>query len=107
MSFNVENLFDTEHTPGHEDYTFLPMGLKLMDPKMKEGCLKSNDSPYRRNECLTYDWTNEALDTKLTNLSKVILTVDDNGPDNLMLIEVESMKVLNQLNKDYLKKPNM
>ncbi|HEX7675696.1 MAG TPA: endonuclease/exonuclease/phosphatase family protein [Bdellovibrio sp.] len=102
MSFNMENLFDTVHTPGHEDYTYLPLALKQSDPAMREGCIKSNDSERRRNECLSTNWTPEALDKKLTNISKVVLGVDGNGPDNLMIMEIESDVVLKQLN-DHLK----
>ncbi|HWU43334.1 MAG TPA: hypothetical protein VN132_07850, partial [Bdellovibrio sp.] len=71
MSFNMENLFDTVHTEGHEDYTFLPAAVKQADPKMRQGCLDSSDSAYRRDECLSTNWTEEALQKKLTNISKV------------------------------------
>lgn len=106
MSFNMENLFDTVHTPGHEDYTFLPLSLKQSDAKLREGCTSTTDSDYRRKECLNYNWTPEALDKKLTNISKVVLDVDGNGPDNLMIMEIESEVVLNQLNKEHLQKAN-
>ncbi|QDK38245.1 endonuclease/exonuclease/phosphatase family protein [Bdellovibrio sp. NC01] len=106
MSFNMENLFDTVHTPGHEDYTYLPKSVKQSDPAMREGCMKANDSSYRRNECFGTDWTPEALDKKLTNISKVVLDVDGNGPDNLLIMEIESDVVLHKLNTEYLKKAN-
>lgn len=103
MSFNMENLFDTVHTEGHEDYTYLPLYVKQGDPKMRQGCVDSTDSDYRRNECLSTNWTPEALDKKLTNISKVVLDVDGQGPDNLMIIEIESDVVLHKLNTEYLK----
>jgi len=102
MSFNMENLFDTVHTEGHEDYTFLPAAVKQADPKMRQGCLDSSDSAYRRDECLSTNWTEEALQKKLTNISKVVLGVDGNGPDNLLIMEIESDRVLTQLNKEHL-----
>lgn len=104
MSFNMENLFDTEHTPGHEDYTFLPMALKLSDSALRDGCRTSSDSDKRREECMNTDWTPQALEKKMTNISKVVLGVDDSGPDNLMIMEIESEKVLGQLNKNHLEK---
>lgn len=99
MSFNVENLFDTVKTAGHDDETFLPVYMKKGDAKLRTACVKNNDSSYRQNECLTTDWSPDALDKKLTNISKVVLGVDNNGPDNLMLIEIESDVVLKQLNE--------
>lgn len=104
MSFNMENLFDTVHTEGHEDYTYLPLAVKQADAKMRQGCMDSNDSKRRQQECLTTDWTDEALNKKLTNISKVVLDVDGNGPDNLMIMEIESDRVLTQLNKEHLQK---
>lgn len=106
MSFNVENLFDTVKTPGHNDETYLPLAMKQADPKLRAACEANNDSSYRRNECLSTDWNPEVLHKKMTNLSKVILGVDGKGPDNLMIIEIESDVVLTQLNKEYLKDAN-
>ncbi len=102
MSFNMENLFDTVHTEGHEDYTFLPIYVKQGDPKMRQGCIDTTEAGYRRSECLSTNWTPEALEKKLTNISKVVLDVDSNGPDNLLIMEIESDVVLNQLNKEHL-----
>lgn len=106
MVFNVENLFDTVKTPGHNDETYLPLAQKKRDPKLRKACEDNNDSIYRRNECLGTDWTPEALELKLQNVSKVILGVDGKGPDNLMLVEIESDVVLGQLNQDFLKEAN-
>lgn len=106
MNFNVENLFDTVKTPGHNDETYLPLAMKKRDASLRKACEENNDSTYRRNECLGTDWTPEVLEAKLKNIAQVILGVDGNGPDNLMLIEIESDVVLNQLNKEYLQKAN-
>ncbi|MGE5085360.1 MAG: endonuclease/exonuclease/phosphatase family protein [Bacillota bacterium] len=102
MSFNMENLFDTVKTPGHNDETFLPRYMKEGDKSLRDACAKENDNSYRLNECLTTNWTPDALDTKLTNISKVVMDVDGRGPDNLMIMEIESDVVLKQLN-DHLK----
>ncbi|WP_374030098.1 endonuclease/exonuclease/phosphatase family protein [Bdellovibrio bacteriovorus] len=103
MSFNVENLFDTTHDKDREDWTYLPRSLKLQDPDVRKGC-EQNDSAYRRSECLSTDWNETQLDKKLTNLTQVVLDVDGNGPDVLMLIEVENENVLNIWNAKYLQK---
>lgn len=106
MIFNVENLFDTVKTPGHFDETYLPLAVKAADPKLRAACVANNDSAFRRNECLGTDWTPEILSKKMNNLAKVIMDVDGKGPDVLMLVEVESDVVLNQLNKDHLAAAN-
>src|SRR5438445_7890779 len=76
MSFNMENLFDTVHTEGHEDYTYLPLYVKQGDPKMRQGCITSTDSDYRRNKGWSTNWTQEALEKNFTNISKVVLNVN-------------------------------
>ena len=35
MSYNVENLFDTVHDQGKEDYTYLPLSLKQKSPEIQ------------------------------------------------------------------------
>lgn len=103
MVFNVENLFDTTHDADRNDFTYLPLSAK-QDPAIRQACKDNNDSAYRLSECLSTDWSEAQLDKKLQNLSKVVLGVDGNGPDVLMLIEVENENVLNIWNKKYLEK---
>ncbi|MEK2645874.1 endonuclease/exonuclease/phosphatase family protein [Bdellovibrio sp. BCCA] len=105
MSFNVENLFDTVHDEDRNDYAYLPYMVKKTNPKYQQACKEINaDNSYRLNECLSTDWNDAQLDQKLKNLSEVVLNVDTNGPDVLMLIEVENINVLNIWNKNYLQK---
>ncbi|MNJ94703.1 Endonuclease/Exonuclease/phosphatase family protein [compost metagenome] len=104
MSFNVENLFDTVHDEGKEDYTYLPLAKKNT-AEVQAAC-KKQDSSYRRNECLGLNYDEAGLQKKMTNIASVVLGVDGNGPDNLLLIEVENDNVLGQLNKNYLTKAN-
>jgi endonuclease/exonuclease/phosphatase family metal-dependent hydrolase len=106
MSFNVENLFDTVHDQDRNDFTYLPLMTKKVTPEYQKGCKENNDSAYRLNECLSTDWNELQLDTKLKNLTKVVLGVDGKGPDVLMLIEVENENVLNIWNKKYLQDAN-
>jgi endonuclease/exonuclease/phosphatase family metal-dependent hydrolase len=72
-NWNVENLFDTVDDPNvSSDEEFTPDGPK--------------------------HWTDERLDTKLSNLAAIICKMNDNrGPDVLGLCEVENRKVVEML----------
>lgn len=97
MTYNVENLFDTTHDEGKDDYTFLPLKLKKTHPEYLAAC-KKNQSPYRQKECLETDWSDEILETKLTRLAESIGQINNGqGPDIQILEEVENLHVLNML----------
>lgn len=98
MTFNVENLFDTKHDAGTNDYTFLPLAAK-QSPEAKAECNK-NDRDYYRQQCLETDWNDDVLDKKLTRVAAVIQQINDGrGPDIQILAEVENENVLNMLRK--------
>lgn len=72
MVYNVENLFDQHHDEGTFDQEYM-------------------------------DQTEEEIQAKLLNLSRVILSVEQGqGPDVLMLAEVENIKILKRLNSEPL-----
>jgi endonuclease/exonuclease/phosphatase family metal-dependent hydrolase len=97
MTYNVENLFDTLHDDGKEDYTFLPLIRKERDPKIRAHCYKISNPKYR-NECFTLDWSAPVLLNKIRNLSKVIKNADrGRSPDILILQEVENINALQKL----------
>jgi len=97
MTYNVENLLDTTHDEGKDDYTFLPLKLKKTHPECLAAC-KKNQSPYREKECLETDWSDEILETKLTRLAESIGQINNGqGPDIQILEEVENLHVLNML----------
>lgn len=76
-SWNLENLFDTIDDPGKNDEEFLPGSKK--------------------------DWTDERLDKKLSNLAKVIHSMNNNkGPDILGVCEVEHESLLKEMISKYL-----
>ena len=76
-SWNLENLFDTMDDPGKNDEEFLPGSKK--------------------------DWTAERLDKKLSNLAKVIRSMNNNrGPDILGVCEVEHESLLKEMISKYL-----
>lgn len=101
MTFNVENLFDTEHDKGKEDYTFLPLAKKK-SAAHKKICDKIK-VPRWKDDCLLKDWSEELLKEKLTRIAGTIKQVGNGqGPDVLFLQEVENKGVLERLNKEFL-----
>lgn len=102
MNFNVENLFDNIHDDNRDDQTYLPLARKQSD-EHKTLCGKMTQINYR-DECLKLDWSDEVITAKLKNLSQVILGVDGQGPDIMIMEEVENDRILGRLNKEYLAK---
>lgn len=79
--WNLENLFDTSDDPNITDEEFLPNGAK--------------------------EWTEERLDKKMYNLSRIIRTIGNgNGPDLLGVCEVENELILRRMVKEYLSDKN-
>ncbi|GIL18561.1 MAG: endonuclease [Oligoflexia bacterium] len=102
MAYNVENLFDTEKDENRKDWEYLPLSLKAsLNAKAYCDTLKSS---YQQKECLEKDWNEEILKKKMSQLADSILQVRDQGPDILMLEEVENIKILKRFNKEYLQK---
>lgn len=98
MTFNVENLFDTKHDEGKDDYTFLPLAMKNT-PEVRAACEKASTAGYRR-ECLKLDWSEDTLEKKLTRVADTIQQIDNGrGPDIQILVEVENQNVLDMLAK--------
>lgn len=102
MIFNVENLFDNIHDDNRDDQTYLPLAKKQTD-EHKALCGKMTQIHYR-DECMKLDWSDEVVTAKLKNVSQVILGVDGQGPDILVMEEVENDRILGRLNKEYLAK---
>lgn len=102
MQFNVENLFDTIHDAGTEDYTNLPLSEKKK-PEIQKFCSEIKNSFYKE-ECYNKDWNDDILKFKLNQLGKVIRHVDQGqGPDVLLVEEVENLNVLTMLAQGELK----
>lgn len=101
MTFNVENLFDTQDDPGKDDKTFLPLAAKQSEAHIAECNLIAVDR--WREQCLDWDWNETVLDYKLRVVAEAILQVDNGrGPDILALQEVENMGILERLRTEYL-----
>lgn len=91
MSYNVENLFDSEHDPGKNDIEFLPLREKRSQ-KMRDLCQGDE-------ECLDKDWSEFVVSRKLKAISDVILQIHGQGPDILILQEIENKKILARLSR--------
>lgn len=102
MTYNVGNLFDTQHDLGKHDDTFLPLNRK-QNKAHKDRCaeLTSEDE---RQACLDWDWVDNVLDEKLKRLTEVLKLVNNGlGPDVLLLQEIENRIVLDRWLKNFLK----
>ncbi|MGB5689699.1 MAG: endonuclease/exonuclease/phosphatase family protein [Woeseiaceae bacterium] len=101
MSFNVQNLFDTVDDPGKDDKAYLPLAAK-QNAEHIEACNEIEVASWR-DECLTLDWSDAALDHKLGVLAATIRQVNDGrGADIIALQEVENIAVLERLRNEYL-----
>jgi len=102
MQFNVENLFDNIHDEGTEDYPYLPLSEKSK-PAAKKFCSEIKSAFYK-SECFEKDWSDEQVKFKLAQVAKTIRFVDNGqGPDNLLMEEVENIRILNRLVQEELK----
>lgn len=102
MTFNVENLFDTEPDAGKEDHTFLPLSQKG-GAEHKKRCAEAG-SRFRQEECAALDWSEAVLQRKLANVGAVIRSAAaGQGADLVFLAEVENLKVLERLRREHLK----
>jgi len=101
MAFNVQNVFDNIDAPGKDDKAYLPIGDKQAEAHIAE----CNTIPVEswRDECLNLDWSDEAIDHKLSVIAATIQQVDDGrGPDIIALQEVENVDILERLRTEYL-----
>ena len=88
MTYNVENLFDTEHDEGKDDFSYLPKDY----PGKKEAC-KRITVPHWRKQCFEADWTNKRYQLKLEQIRRV-LSYTGTLPDIMAFNEIENEAVL-------------
>ena len=101
MTFNVQNLFDNVDDPGKDDKAYLAIAAKQNDDHIFE----CNEIPVAswRDECLNLDWSDAAIEFKLSVLAEAIRQINDGrGPDIIALQEVENAGILDRLSKEYL-----
>ena len=89
MTYNVENLFDSLHDEGKEDWEFLPTHSSL-----KENCITRPS--YYRDRCFETDWTSDKFRHKLNQIAKSVLA-QGSLPDVLALQEVENENTVRNL----------
>ena len=104
MAYNLQNLFDSQHDEGKNDYEFLPKNSKwkkYCNPKIRPGVntvmavgFMSNWEKY----CFDTDWTAQKVEEKIQRV-KVALDLQGHYPDILALSEVENPNVVGQLAK--------
>ena len=102
MTYNVENLFDTFHDEGKNDFYFLPKDSQAF----KDYCSKEdpNDSYQKRTCKRPVDWTLEKYQLKLSKIKEVFDFRKQNSesnayPDIVALVEVENARVVGDLAK--------
>lgn len=101
MSYNVENFFDNIHDENRVDFTFLPLSEKRTSKEAQNYC--ASQSGYRKVECQELNWDEAAVQKKIRHISSGILQVYGKGPDMLILVEVENLRILKRLNEEGLK----
>lgn len=93
LVYNVQNLFDTKHDEGKDDWTFLSSKF----PQKKLECEKVKNKFYQK-ECFNTDWTDEKLDLKIKQIKKVFDSIG-RPVDLFGLVEVENHNVVERLAK--------
>ena len=93
LSYNVENLFDTEKDAGKNDWTFLPSDFK----GKKEECDKIGYWRYKE-ACHKIDWTERLFKLKLNQIKRYVESIKVK-PTFIGLSEVENEKAVAELAK--------
>ena len=88
-SYNLQNLFDTQHDKGKNDWEFLPRDAE----GKSEGCDQEKSS-YGKKRCLDMNWTDEKLNIKYEKIKEVVSAINPELPDILTVQEVENKNVL-------------
>lgn len=102
MTYNVENLFD-EHQDNKDDTTYIPLSQKHSAAHKAE-CMKVPEGRFR-DDCMSLDWNTKIIQTKLERIAAVVASIDHgNGPDILILDEIENVRILGRLMVEINKK---
>jgi endonuclease/exonuclease/phosphatase family metal-dependent hydrolase len=99
MTYNVENIFDTQHDQGKNDWTYLPKAFKDTSSEAQAYC-QAEANPEWKRDCFEMDWNDEVLEVKARNIGRMIREVNGGrGPDILVVQEVENIHALRTLNR--------
>lgn len=95
MSFNVENLFDSQHDPGKFDGEYLP----LSNPLKKTLCQEQYGPDLKKFDgCMATDWTPEKVNLKMIQIEKMV-RAQGSLPDVISLVEVENTNVVGEISR--------
>ncbi len=100
-TYNVENLYDTTHDSKHPNPVYMPLSEKKESSTHRAACAKLI-SAFFKEQCLQLDWSEDKLKLKMKRIANTVFAMGDNGPDVLILQDVENRKVLKRLNEDFL-----
>ena len=101
MAFNVENLFDNVDDAGKNDATFL--GIEDKQSEAHKALCADIEVERWRVQCLDWDWSDAIIEQKLAAVAAAILQVGDGrGADIVALQEVENIRILERLRREYL-----
>ncbi len=96
MTFNLQNLFDNLDDPGKDDKAYLPIAAKQSASHIA-ACTEIKVDSWRQ-ECLNLDWSDAAIDHKLSVLADTIRQVNNGaGADLIVVQEVENVSILDRL----------
>lgn len=96
MTYNLENLFDTQDDPEKNDEEFLPKSVKK-SIYYQNLCFTKTKERFRQS-CLGKDWSETVYKRKISRLVDVISRVNNGrGPDVLVVQEVENLRALTDL----------
>lgn len=91
MSFNVQNLFDSQNDLGKLDEEYLPLSIKQQG-EHRRYCQKNYRFSVRK--CQKLNWSGLAVRLKIRALVEII---SDEDPDIIVLQEVENNRILKNL----------
>ena len=101
MAFNVENLFDNHDDADKYDQTYFAIEKKQGEAHIA-GCSEIEVEIWR-DQCLNLDWSDLAIEAKLTALANTIRQVNGGkGADIIALQEVENISILDRLRTEKL-----
>ncbi|MDH4468722.1 MAG: hypothetical protein QE271_11750 [Bacteriovoracaceae bacterium] len=98
MNYNLYNMFDSEHDEGKKDYEFLPLELKESRYQAETEDFCKSSGP--KSDCASKDWTTDVYAAHIKTIADVIRQYEGNGPDILVMQEVENAQVLKDLIKE-------
>lgn len=96
MTYNVENLFDSTHDVGKDDWEYLSKQEKETNPLARAWCQTNGQNPQR---CLNLNWDESSVKEKLIRIADVIAQ-KGTGPDIVIIPETENINILTRLVKE-------